>query len=265
MSSAAISSFIRQSENLLRLFLPPCCPLCNAPIAEGDLAHRFCHACLSNMPPLSSPCCTRCAVPFAPTGGEDHLCETCARQRPAYDWVAAAGPYHGALRDAVHAFKFSGRLDLDRPLAALVFGRLRERLLSFAPDVLVPVPLSSQRLRQRTFNQSYLLAKRLSALLQCPATTRVLRQCRAHVSQRELSRAQRLRNPRGAYQVTSSVAGRRLLLIDDVVTTGATSNECARVLRKAGATAIGVVAVARAPRHVDFSPHLLPQAAVGAM
>ncbi len=251
VGSPSMSLLTRKGRDLLRLFLPPCCPLCGRSLSEKHSPHIFCTECISEMPPISSPCCPRCALPFAPSGGPDHLCEHCTRKNPSYDWAAAAGCFESSLREAIHAFKFSGRLDLDRPLSNLITQRLGDRLESFQADLLIPVPLFPGRLRRRTFNPSYLLARRLSRFARCPVVPHALRQIRPHLSQRKLSREQRLLNPRGSYEASLAVAGRRVLLVDDVITTGATVNECSRVLRSSGAAAVGVVAAGRAPRHFD--------------
>jgi ComF family protein len=179
------------------------------------------------------------------------------RKSPAYDWVAAAGCFDSSLREAIHAFKFNRRLDLDRPLSNLIIQRLGDRLASFQADLLIPVPLYPARLRQRTFNPPHLLAQRLSRFTKCPVLPGALRQIRPHARQRELSRQQRLLNPLGSYEVSLPVADSRVLLVDDVITTGATVNECAKILRSAGASSIGVVAAGRAPRHSEGGPLFL--------
>jgi ComF family protein len=203
------------------------------------------------MPPVSSPCCPRCALPFARSGGPDHLCEDCTRKSPSYEWAAAAGCFDSSLRAAIHAFKFSQRLDLDRPLSNLIIQRLGDRLASFRADLLIPVPLYPARLRQRTFNPPHLLAQRLSRFTKSPVNPGALRQIRPHASQRELSREQRLLNPIGSYEVALPVEGRRVLLVDDVITTGSTVNECAKVLRSSGAASVAIVAAGRSLRHSE--------------
>ena len=179
------------------------------------------------------------------------------RKSPAYDWAVAAGCFDSSLREAIHAFKFSQRLDLDLPLSNLIIQRLENRLASFQGDLLIPVPLYPARLRQRTFNPPHLLAQRLSRFTKCPVVPGALRQIRPHARQRELSRQERLLNPLGSYEVSLPVADRRVLLVDDVITTGATVNECAKILRSAGAASIGVIAAGRAPRHSESSPSFL--------
>jgi ComF family protein len=149
------------------------------------------------------------------------------------------------IRDAIHAFKFGGRQALARPLAALLTEGSGRPVLP--PDVaaLVPVPLARARRRERGFNQAALLAERLGAALGVPVRARWLARVQATQPQTELGAAERRANVRGAFAADAAVAGRHVIVVDDVLTTGATAAECARVLRAAGALRVGVLTVAR--------------------
>jgi predicted amidophosphoribosyltransferase len=183
---------------------------------------------------LHAPCCARCGLPFLafspPDSGDlpdgrrraTALCAGCAADPPPYDWARAAGVYVDPLRAALHAFKFHGARALARPLADLVIEQWGREVPADV-DALVPVPLAPARERQRGFNQAGLLAERLARRLGRPVRPRWL--CRA--------------------RPTPPQSGRHLLVVDDVLTTGATAAECARALRAAGARAVGVVTVAR--------------------
>lgn len=235
-----------EAAGLLDWLLPPLCPLCCAAAPERE---GFCATCHADILPLESPCCPHCALPYPTTGGSDHLCEDCLRTPPPFLWTAAAGIYDRALRDAVQRFKFDAALHLDRPLADLLATAVAPRLEEFAPNLLLPVPLHPERLRQRTFNQSLLLARRLGRRWRIPVEARLLRRSRATPPQPGLSAAERRNNLRGAFVLQRPLAGARVLLIDDVMTTGATARECCHVLLEGGAGATAVAVLARARRH----------------
>ena len=171
-------------------------------------------------------------------------CAGGAARAPAFDYARAAAGYGGAVREAVHALKFGGRRSLARPLGDLVreqcAGALTER-----PDAFVPVPLARARERERGFNQAALLAERLGSTLGVRVRPRWLVRLRATAAQSDLSAAERRANVEGAFAAAPAVADRHVVVIDDVVTTGATIGDCARALRAAGARRVGVLAVAR--------------------
>jgi ComF family protein len=156
--------------------------------------------------------------------------------------------YGDLAREAIHAFKFGGRRTLADPLGDLLAGLGLSALPGAAPDVLVPVPLHPCRARERGYNQALLLARRLERAWGVPVAVDALRRAVATQPQADLDAAARRRNVRDAFAVHSPelVAGRHVLLVDDVLTTGATAGECAMSLRRAGAATVGVLTVARA-------------------
>jgi ComF family protein len=164
--------------------------------------------------------------------------------RPSYDWARAAASYEGPLREALHAFKFGRKRALAQPLAALIAAQCGKDVVTDA-DVLVPVPLSSTRERERGFNQAALLADRLSRVLRLPARARWLVRTRATPPQSDLSAEERRTNVRDAFAASTAVAGHHVVVVDDVLTTGATAAACAVALKSAGARMVGVVTVAR--------------------
>jgi ComF family protein len=171
-------------------------------------------------------------------------CATCRATPPGYDYARAAALYEGGLRDALHAFKFGGRRALAGPLGDLA----AEQCVGSLPDgidALVPVPLARERERERGFNQAALLARRIGQRLAAPTRAGWLVRTRATRPQSDLSAAERRANVRGAFRACEVVAGRHVLLIDDILTTGATLDACARALRAAGARRVGVLTVAR--------------------
>ena len=169
------------------------------------------------------------------------LCARCGVLGPIFDGVTWSYEYGGAVADAIGGLKYRRATENAEPLT-------RECALPDGSwDCLIPVPLHSRRLRTRGFNQSALLAVHLGQRFSLPVQVRYLRRVRHTPSQRELSELGRISNVRGAFSVTEThrLAGRRVLLVDDVMTTGSTLFECVRVLRDSGAEAVGAVVVAR--------------------
>ena len=178
-------------------------------------------------------------------GSPVDICGACRQRKPVFTYARSAGRYDGALREALHAFKFSGKTTLAVPLAELIAEQCAGALP--APvDLVVAVPLHRARERERGFNQSALLAARLARALDAPFQGRALRRVRATLAQADLTGRERRDNVRGAFAADrDAVTGRHVLLVDDVLTTGATVSECARVLMAAGAASVGIVTVAR--------------------
>jgi ComF family protein len=228
----------------LDLVFPARCPVCEATLAAGR-RDPLCGACWAAIERIHPPLCDTCGLPMAafetaPAPGD---CGACAAARPPFAWARAGGVYAGALREAVHHLKFSGRPALARPLAALVleqWGTVLPR-----PDVVVPVPLARARERQRGYNQAALLAEPLALALGARLAGTWLRRARDTAPQAELAAASRRANVHGAFVASAAVAGLDVVVVDDVLTTGATVAECARALRAAGARRVGVLTVAR--------------------
>lgn len=232
---------------LLDLALPPRCHLCRSFIPGAGPLH-LCPACYDKLPLLSPPCCSICGQPLA-GAGDNHPCGDCLLHPPPWEAARAALLFDGGCRDLIHAFKYRHRFHLRRPLALLTAGRLAAFAAETQADLLTPVPLHPRRLRQRGFNQSLLLAELLEKAWQLPLQRQLLQRTRYTTSQTELSAEQRATNLRDAFAVSdpAAVTGKRVLLVDDVFTTGATLAECSRCLLQAGAVAVCCVTVARAP------------------
>ena len=243
-SSPMIMSMFRQAS---RLLLPMDCTTCAQPLAD-DPVPFFCRRCWAMIRPLRGPSCPRCHRPFASPSAlsysPTHECQDCRTREPQYSRVWAPYAYCSPLQDAIALFKYRGKVALADALAALLIQALPDRL-EF--DVLMPIPLHSNRLRQREFNQSLLLADRIGPARGLPVSYRNLIRTVDTDPQISLPRAARLQNLRKAFALRKpqDIAGARILLVDDVFTTGTTASECARVLLKAGAKQVGVLALAR--------------------
>ena len=239
----------------LDLLFPPFCPVCAARLGAGR-RDPLCGPCWSALERIASPCCRLCGLPFGVFAGaaaaEDEaepggLCGACRQRRPPWAYARAATRYGDHVRDALHAFKFGGRRALAEPLGALL-AELGPALPLDAVDVLVPVPLHPRRLRERGFNQAWLLARQLAAVWGVTARADVLARRLSTAPQTDLGAEARRLNVRGAFTVRRPelVAGRHVLLVDDILTTGATAAECALALRSGGAATVGIITVARA-------------------
>jgi len=183
------------------------------------------------------------------------LCQSCRSTLPAAPELteisgvplACAAPYAAPIDELIQRLKYGNRPDLARPLGRLIFDRLD--LFSWTKHAwLVPVPLHRERLAQRGYNQAALLARALAGLTRADSRPRALQRTLATTQQARLGREARAANVRGAFHAEVSLAGRRVLLVDDVVTTGATAEGSIRALRDRGARVVGVVAIARAQR-----------------
>ena len=231
----------------LDLLYPALCPLCEATLGAGR-RDPLCGPCFVSIERLGPPCCASCGVPFfsfspaAPVGPA--RCHACMATPPAFDYARAAGVYAGALREALHTFKFGGKRTLARPLGDLLLEQCGT-LLGPHVDGLVAVPLTRDRERERGFNQSAQLAAHLGVASGLPERPRWLSRSRDTRPQTELTAAERRRNVAHAFVASPSVSGAHVILVDDILTTGATVAECARTLRAAGARVVGVLAVAR--------------------
>src|SRR5499433_2756688 len=228
----------------LDLALPPLCPACRDPVgAERGL----CAPCWSKLSFIAPPYCERLGIPFAYDPGPGILSMQAIADPPAYRRARAAVRFDDVARALVHALKYGDRLDL-----APMMGRWMAtagRVLTAEADALIPVPLHWRRYWARRFNQSVLLAEAIAKTSGVPVVLGALKRVKATPQQVGLSQSARALNVQGAFRVSpsgkSAVAGRRLILVDDVITTGATVDACARALLRAGAADVSVLAFAR--------------------
>lgn len=247
--SMALLTYLKSElSGLFDLLLPPICAFCRAEVPALSPA-GICPNCLTQLLPLPAARCPRCALPYPTEAGSPHLCEACLRRPPAFSGVVAVGVFQDLLRESLHHFKYEQGIHLDHPLGTLLAQRLATDAPEFRSELILPVPLHPRRLRERGYNQSLLLARRLGKDLRVATEPRRLRRIRPTPPQQGLSLAARQRNLRGAFALTMPLHGEKILLIDDVMTTGATLRECAQVLKSGGSGEILVAVLARAPRH----------------
>ena len=241
------------------LIFPPRCITCdNLLVQHGPLP--FCPSCQGGIRFIRSPLCPRCGVPFPAAEGEDHLCGDCLSADKPYAVARAVGRYEETLLTAIHRFKYRGRTGvgeiLGRIMADFAAGIWDMKVF----DRIMPVPLHRKRLRERGFNQSVILARELSKRFEIPLDFMSLRREVFTPPQVGLGRKERSANVHGAFSARhpERIAGRRILLVDDVYTTGSTLAECARVLLRAKAEAVAVLTLARAVQGHDRPPEAEP-------
>lgn len=276
-------SFARLGRGTLGSFFPDKCLVCGVYIREASdlapvfddvkilfdtaLARLVCARCLEQgFTPISPPFCTCCGKPFSSSACENHLCSDCIlaieKGRSMVGRVRAFGCHEFLLRDLVHQFKYGKKIYLARPLGRFMFhtfmGHFSSLSSSSPPlssiDLIIPVPLHISRLRQREFNQAYLLVREFPVLWTAVTKSRpgwsisntILLRSRNTPSQTGFDRKDRLKNLRDAFTVKGKIKGKRILLIDDVYTTGATSGEAALTLLNAGALTVDLLVLVRA-------------------
>jgi ComF family protein len=229
---------------LADFFFPPLCLVCRQPVAS--YAETFlCGNCAADLTFINSPLCRICGIMFKSREGDDHVCGSCLSAPPRFDRARSVGVYAGTLRAAIHAFKYRGGLLFAKPLGRLLAEHGRQVLEAGPMDFIAPVPLHSKRLRERGFNQSLELARCVGKSWDIAVAAEGLQRIRQTPQQAALPRTERSRNVRGAFAWEGCrLGGKRVLLIDDVYTSGATADECAGILKKAGAAAVAVLTLA---------------------
>jgi ComF family protein len=236
---------MRLASALLDLVWPRACAGCGRP--AGREARHLCWECLAALPLIQAPFCAQCGDPVDGRADDSYRCAFCVDRRPAFDRARSAARHRAPLQGLLHAFKYGAATHLAPDLSLLLVACLRNEYRHVPFDAIAYVPLHRTKERARSYNQAALLARELARRTGLPVAPGVLHRARDTETQTHLSARARARNVRGAFNVPypNWVQGRHLLLVDDVMTTGATCNECARVLKEAGAAGVSVLTVAR--------------------
>ena len=270
--------FLRIVRSLTDAFLPVSCAACRSffrtnrddpdegrftEIGAGafsggvrSLSSVVCGQCLNDFVAVESPLCTACGVPFKSREGDDHMCGECLRRPRHFRRARATAVYTPVMMALVRAFKYNGKIQLAQPLGVLLASTYRRFWPEADIDLILPVPLHRKRFRHRGFNQAYLLVKGwagpdsplVGLSLPVVIAKDVMSRIRPTTPQTGLGRQDRLKNIRKAFRVVEKpvIEERRILLVDDVYTTGATVDECAKTLLKSGAARVDVLTLARA-------------------
>jgi ComF family protein len=234
---------------VLNILYPPRCLGCKS---EVELEESFCSLCQRFLHLVQPPFCLCCGIPFETDTGPNHLCRRCQARPPSFRQARAWAVYQTSgstpqpVSEAIQQFKYQRRLSIGKQLAAI-----GANVCSFADqpyDLIIPVPLHRERLRWRGFNQALILAQAIGQKLQVRVNPFLLDRTRPTNPQTQLSEDERRKNVRGAFTVVTpeQLADKAVLLIDDVYTSGATTEECARELLRHGAAAVDVFTLARA-------------------
>ena len=247
----AVSAAALVAQGVFTALFPSDCRLCGVPLTNISRL-QVCQGCLLAIPPISGATCELCGEGLSRQFVEfqSQLCVVCQESRPAFVRAAAYGAYDGELRELIHLLKYEQVAPAADVLGRLLGEAIQKLGMSSDSVLVIPVPLHRSKRRERGFNQSELIARaalRGNAFPRAQLVTNVLERTRHTSSQIGLTRSQRAENIRGAFRVKhlNRVSGQQILLVDDVLTTGTTANECARVLRKAGAAKVWVATVGR--------------------
>ena len=215
----------------------------------------FCQTCSTGFLPVESPKCCKCGIMFKSKEGNDRLCGECLEVSKQYGIARATGIYEQALMNAIHCFKYRERIQLARPFGMLLLATFVNCWESNRIDLIVPVPLHPKKIRMRGFNPSLLLVRNWTSIAatldfsfpDITIETNVLKRTRWTEPQTGLERKKRKANIKNAFNISdpSKISGKHILLVDDVYTTGATVNECAKVLLRGGAAQVDVLTLAR--------------------
>lgn len=227
------------------IIFPPQCPACAELIPPGN--RIFCSTCRGKISFITGSLCPVCGIPFPDSPAGSHICGNCLTNTPCYTQARGVAVFETVIMDTIHKFKYGRNISVGNTLGSFMADFSFPDFDFSEYSLLVPVPLHIKKLRERGFNQSLLLAKKIGEKYKLPVNFSLLKRCKFTLTQTGLNKAEREKNIKGAFEIADKkkVAGKDIILIDDVYTTGATINECARVLLKAGAQKVAVLTLAR--------------------
>jgi ComF family protein len=229
------------TQKLLSTLFPCRCILCQKTVKQHFGVCSDCYRAL----PHNDICCIRCALPLAEGISNTVLCGRCIKKMPVFDYAHSPFRYEDAVIGLVHRLKFGEKISVARNIGEILLAHFQTT--NETPDCLLPVSLHKSRLRQRGFNQSIEISRVLAKKLAIPIEHAAVVRHKSTVAQTGLNAKQRQSNIRGAFSVVRQLQYKHVLIVDDVMTTGATVNELAKVLKRHGVSRVGVLSIARAP------------------
>lgn len=231
-------------KSLARVLTESDCLLCHGATSE---ASRICRGCTLDLP-WNLNACRRCAEPLGSHTGNTHTCGACMALEPAFDRCLTAFTFAFPIRHAIHQFKYSQQRYWAKPLSCCLYTVIEQDTKPDQhPDVLMPVPMDSEKKRQRGIHHSEVLARQLAQLLSLPVDNKTLQKIRSTSSQSRLSKGERQRNLRGSFRVRTKPPYRHVAIVDDVITTGATAETLAILLKQHGVEDVSIWCIARTP------------------
>jgi len=229
---------------ILNFLYPNYCQNCDKLLKNYD-PHCFCSECWSEIKIIKTPTCKKCGKPIITSSG---ICNDCKNSKFYYNEIKVLGLYEGILKDAIHLYKFNGRFKISYDFASLIFNNI-EKEYFLDCDLIIPVPLTKNRLLERGFSQTYLVSKYLGKFYNLPVYKNVLLKIKDTIPQSLLTREERLKSLINCFAINKNlkniILNKKILLFDDIFTTGSTVNECSKVLKENGASYIKVFTIAR--------------------
>ena len=237
-------------KTLAKFIFPDKCLICNSKI---NIAPNFllCHYCLKSIRIIKDPTCPCCGFPFPSDNillyNQNYRCGLCRKDEPILNKTISIFYYEIKLREAIHKFKYHKNLSLGKVLAELMISNIPGKMSFSKFDCIIPVPLHKKKLKERGFNQSLILSKKIGQYFNLPVVYDNLKRIRYTEAQTNLSHAKRKKNVKNAFSLRNpnNLKNKDILLIDDIYTTGSTINECAKTLKKAGVNKIFALTLAR--------------------
>ncbi|MGV8056474.1 MAG: ComF family protein [Smithellaceae bacterium] len=228
------------------IIFPPQCLACTD-IINTPGKQVFCYVCQDKIRFISDSFCPICGIPFWESPAASHICGNCLENKPFYIKARAVAGFETVIMDAIHKFKYGRNISTGNSLGSFMADFSFPDFDFSEYSLLLPVPLHIKRLRDRGFNQSLLLAKKIGKKYKLPVNFSLLKRCKFTLTQTGLNKTEREKNIKGSFVVADKkkVHGKNIILIDDVYTTGATVNECAKILLKAGAQKVAVLTLSR--------------------
>ena len=232
---------------LADIIFPSRCVVCGIVLSNNERI-RICSECLSRISFVKAPICSCCGLPFVNYEGTDHLCGECTSSKQYFSVARSVGKFEEPLLDVIHQFKYKGKIAVGGTLGRLMAEFEYDSFSIEGYSLILPVPLHQGRLKERGFNQSVILAREIAMKYSIHLDFGILKRTIHTKPQTGLGKKQRSMNVKGAFEVTDRgrIDGERVVLIDDVYTTGSTVRECARVLVKNGVEEVAVLTLARA-------------------